>query len=391
MSSRRRGVVLGAVALLATVGVAGAITVQASAAPQRTKTPVTTVPHFDHVVVTYLENEDAAATFEDPTAAPNLARLRTLGSYVPQYFGVGHNSLDNYLALFGGEEPTTATEADCLGKLVGSCEYPATVPTLGSSLDAAGKSWKIYSEGMAGVLGTGGDCLHQTDPDLPDVYQGPGSNGYATRHNPAMWFDSVIDDGSYCDAHSVDYTQLATDDRSGSTLPTFSFVEPDTCHDGHDDTSTGCLGDPEGATAPDGVAALDAWLGDGKRGDPGFVSQLLNSRGWRSGNNLLVITFDEALATGAGSDASGCTSCHDGSDGGRIGALFIGTGVRAGYVSTYVGDHYGLLRTIEQSEGLPTLASQAASPAARATVMDGSAKPITDIFRSRAATTSSTT
>jgi hypothetical protein len=351
--------------------------------PPAVAAPVTAVPHFDHIVVVYLENEDAAATFEDPTAAPNLAALRKQGSYLPQYFGVGHDSLDNYLALFGGEEPTAATEADCLGKLVGSCEYAATVPTLGSSLDAAGKTWKIYSEGMAGVLGTGGDCLHQTDPDLPDIYQGPGSNGYATRHNPAMWFDSVTADATYCDAHSVDYTQLATDEKSGATLPTFSFVEPDTCHDGHDDTSTGCTGDPEGPTAPDGVAALDAWLGNGAKGGTGFVAQLLHSKAWKSGHNLLVVTFDEALSSGTGSDASGCTPCADGSDGGRIGALLIGSGVRKGYVSSYQGDHYGLLRTIENSEGLPTLESQAATPAAAATVMDGSAQPILDVFRAR--------
>jgi hypothetical protein len=394
---RRRGLLaLAAVAsaTLASAGLLGSPAQAQTAAPSFARAAV---PHFDHVVVTFMENEDATSTFEDPSAAPNLAALRRLGSYLPDYYGVGHASLDNYIALFGGEQPTTDTEGDCLGDAVQDCEFPASVPTLGSSLDAAKDSWKIYSEGEdeVGVAGAaiGHSCLHQADPTLPDAYQGPGTAGYATRHNPAMWYDSVIDKGAtvtagvagnstYCDAHSVDYTQLATDDQSPTTLPTFSFVQPDTCHDGHDDSQEEgyCTLDPEGATAPYGVAAINDWLGNGAKGGTGFVSSLLDSPAWRSGSNLLVITFDEAIASGTGADATGCTPCHDGSDGGRIGAIMIGTGVKAGYVSTYRGDHYGLLRTIEDSERLPTLSSQAVSAAAASTVHDGAATPITDVL-----------
>jgi len=295
------------------------------------------VPELSHVVVVFLENESATATFEDATAAPALAALRKQGSYVPDYFGAGHASLDNYIAAFSAEQPDTDTEGDCLGMAPDSgCTYPPSVPTLATTLDKAGRSWKVYSEGMLGAPG-GHNCLHSPSLSVPDPYQGPGANGYATRHNPAPWFHSVLDQGtneSYCQSHSVDLTQLSTDEQSPSTLPRWSFVEPDTCHDGHDDqggSSGGCALDPEGPSAPSGVAAINAWL-------PGFVKGLTSSPAWDS-RSVLVVTFDE----GAGTDTAGCTPCHDTSAGGRIGALFLGAPVKRGFTSTWNGDHYGLL------------------------------------------------
>lgn len=333
------------------------------------------VPAFTHVVEVMLENESATSTFEDPVAAPALAKLRQRGVYIPQFFGAGHASLDNYEAAFAAVQPTAQGKADCLGMPYGSCIFPASVPTFGNLLDAHGRSWKVYSEGMAGAP-AGGNCLHAPSRDAPDPYQGPGTNGYATRHNPAPWFDSVLEKGgseAYCQAHSVDLSRFWTDAASPRTLPSWSFVQPDTCHDGHDTSSLGgCTADPEGPGAPSGVAAIDAWL-------PGFVNRLTGSRAWDAGS-LLVITFDE----GASSDTSGCVPCHDTSAGGRIGALLIGAPVsHPGSTSTWTGDHYSLLRTWEAAWGLPTLKSLAASPAAAATVHDGDpgVTPLTGVWR----------
>lgn len=332
------------------------------------------VPAFTHVVEVMLENESATSAFEDPSAAPALAKLRQQGVYLPHFFGVGHNSLDNYEAAFAAVQPTTRSESDCLGQPYGSCIFPASVPTFGALLDAAGRSWRIYSEGMTGAPG-GGNCLHSPSRSLPDPYQGPGSNGYTTRHNPAPWFDSVLQAGgseAYCQSHSVDLGEFWPDAASPSTLPAWSFIEPDTCHDGHDTgASGGCGGDPEGPGAPTGVAAINAWL-------PGFVSRLTSSPAWDAGS-LLVVTVDEGVA----SDSSGCGACHDGSAGGRVGALLIGATVTyPGTTSNWFGDHYSLLRTWEAAWGLPSLKSRAVSPAAAASVHDGDpgVTPLTGIW-----------
>jgi len=360
------------------LAVLSVLAVIVSAAPShaaRVAKPAPAVPRFTHVVEVLLENESATATFEDPTAAPNLTALRKTGVYLPNFYGAGHASLDNYEALFGGVEPTTQGEADCAGQPYGSCIFPASVPTLGALLDAKKLPWRIYSEGMVGAPG-GHNCLHALDRNAPDFYQGPATNGYATRHNPAPWFDSVLTHGgseAYCQSHSVDLNQLWID-SAHHALPAWSMVEPDTCHDGHDTSSIGgCTLDPEGPTSPAGVAAIDAWL-------PGFVQRLVHSPGWDS-HSLLVVTFDE----GAGTDTSGCAPCHDTSAGGRIGALVIGSPVaRPGTtLAKWYGDHYSLLRTWERAWGLPTLKSKAASTAAAAKVHDGDpgVQPLTAVWR----------
>jgi len=346
---------------LAVVAVAAAVLPPSLGSPSRVEA-APTVPRFSHVIEVFLENETATSTWEDPVGAPALQQLRKQGVYIPNFYGVGHASLGNYEAAFGAVEPTTQGKADCAGQPYGSCIFPASVPTIAALLDEAGLSWKVYAEGMDGAPG-GHACLHALDRNLPDFYQGPGSNGYATRHNPPPWFDSILTKGgseAYCQAHDVDLTHFTADLGSGAALPAFSFIEPDTCHDGHDTQSLGgCTLDPEGPTYPPGVGAINAWL-------PGFVQQVTHAPAWDD-HSLLFITFDEGDTT----DTSGCAPCHDTSAGGRIGALAISPMLTAGGTSSWQGDHYSFLRTLEAAWGLPTLKSRAADAAAAAKVHDG--------------------
>lgn len=329
------------------------------------------VPTLDHVVEVFLENESAGVTWESD---PGLRAVAASGAYIPNFFGAGHVSLDNYEAAFGAVTPTTQGKADCLGMTYGSCIFPAIYPTIAQPLDGAGKSWKVYSEGETGAP-SGHPCLHGPDRSLPDPYQGPGTNGYATRHNPAPWFDSILTKGgseAYCQAHNPDLTQLGVDEQSSATMPAFSFIQPDTCHDGHDTSAEGgCTFDPEGPSAPSGIAAIDAWL-------PGFIRQLTSQPWWSQGRNALFLTFDE----GATSDTAGCASCADGSAGGRVGAVVISPLVIPGTTSTWNGDHYGFLRTLESSWRLPTLKS-IADPTIAAQINDGDpgVTPLTDVWQ----------
>src|SRR5512144_1403825 len=99
-------------------------------------------PSPRHVFVIVLENEDAATTFGPGSPAPYLAQtLRAQGAFIPNYYGIAHNSLANYLAMVSGQAPNLATQADCPlyadvlpglpaadGQVLGQgCAYPASV------------------------------------------------------------------------------------------------------------------------------------------------------------------------------------------------------------------------------------------------------------------------
>ena len=135
-----------------------------------------TVPP-QHVFVIVLENEDAATTFGPGSPAPYLATtLRSQGAFVPNYYGIGHNSLDNYLAMVSGQAPTTQTQADCPlfadvlpglpapdGQVIGQgCVYPASVKTVADQLEARGETWKGYMEDMGNdpARDNGTTCAH---------------------------------------------------------------------------------------------------------------------------------------------------------------------------------------------------------------------------------------
>ena len=116
-----------------------------------------------HVFVIVLENESAAVTFGPDSPAPFLSKtLPAKGAFVPNYYGVGHASLDNYVAMISGQAPNPSTQADCgvfanftaaglgsFGQQPGSgCVYPADVTTLPAQLQGAKFSWRDYNEDM---------------------------------------------------------------------------------------------------------------------------------------------------------------------------------------------------------------------------------------------------
>src|SRR3954470_19542233 len=92
----------GLVAVLVMLGLAAA---PAAAAP----------PPIRHVFTIVLENSDFAQTFGlGQLQAPYLTRtLPGQGVLAPNYFGTGHSSLDNYIAMTSGQGPNPATQGDC--------------------------------------------------------------------------------------------------------------------------------------------------------------------------------------------------------------------------------------------------------------------------------------
>ncbi|ARP69937.1 acid phosphatase [Streptomyces pluripotens] len=137
------------------------------------------------------------------------------------------------------------------------------------------------------------------------------SGEYARKHNPWFGFSNVPT------SSAKTFSQFPSD---YTTLPQVSFVIPNLCNDMHD-----CS-----------VKTGDTWL---KNNLGGYAT-------WaKTHNSLLVVTFDEDNRL----------------SGNRIPTVLYGQPVTAGSSSSTSYDHYDLLRTLEDTQGLSTHAGNAAS------------------------------
>jgi hypothetical protein len=321
--------------------------------------------HVGHLAVLLLENEDFDSTFpaSGTPPAPYLgATLVQHGRLLTQYYGIGHASLDNYIALVSGQAPNPETQADCSyytdfagsaggpdGQAVGQgCVYPAQVKTLGDQLQAAGRTWRMYAEDMANVTGGKPATCRHGPLNQSEPWGGANSatDQYATRHVPFVYFHSIIDDQAACDAHVVDLSLLPADLADANRTPQFLFLTPDVCSDGHD---ANCANPQQKG----GYAGIDAFL-------QAWVPRILSAPAFAK-DGLLVLTFDEA------EQSSPDACCNEqpgyntampgltGPGGGRIGALLLGPCIPSGSKDDTPYNHYSFLRTAEDVFGLPHL------------------------------------
>jgi hypothetical protein len=317
------------------------------------------LPPIHHVFVIVLENEDNATTFGSPPPAPYLATtMVSEGAYLPNYYGVGHNSLDNYIAMISGQAPNPSTQADCAtytdvtpaglasdGQETGTgCVYPTDVPTIADQLTAAGLTWGSYDESMGNDptrdnTTPAGTCGHPVIGTADDTQTETPTDAYATRHNPFMYFHSIIDTAA-CD-NVVNLNQLPTALASAATTPNYVFITPDLCSDGHDATCAD-------ATRPGGFAGINAFLSK-------WIPTITASPAYADGG-LIITTFDE----GAGGEAGSCCGETLGPTqtvlgGGQVGAVLLSPYIAPGTVSTTPYNHYSMLASVEDLLGLPRL------------------------------------
>lgn len=324
-------------------------------------------PPIRHVFVLLLENQAEATSFGHSSSAPYLARtLPAQGLRLPYYYGIGHASLGNYVALISGQAPNQETQLDCAifsefrptaaaldghGQLAGSgCLYPAMVGTLPDQLEKAGLTWRAYMEDMGNnPAREPATCAHVPVGTADITQDAQIGDQYAARHNPFVYFHSIIDDRRRCDHHVVNLTRLAHDLKSAATTPNYIFITPNLCNDGHDSP---CVDGRRG-----GLHEIDAFLRQ-------WVPLIMQSPAYRA-DGLLVITFDESDHGGAEGSAACCGERPlpgakyppgiSGPGGGRIGAVLLSPFVRPGTVSQEHYNHYSLLGTIEAIFGLPPL------------------------------------
>jgi len=371
---------------------------------------------INHIIVIEFENEGFATTFGPGSVATYLnGTLRSEGELLQNYYAIGHNSLDNYIAQVSGQAPTEDTQADCAdngfafanvvpgtadanqalnpGQVDGEgCVYPSAVKTIANQLDARYPpnhktevaSWRAYEQDMGntpardgGVTDpTGGtDCGHPAIGATDTAEVATALDQYTSRHNPFVWFHSVIDNAAECDANVVPLGNLgsngkplpsghlARDLRSEKTTPRFAFITPNLCNDGHDYS---CAGPNSTGGRVGGLTGADQFL-------QAWMPLILGSPAYKHGDTLVVVTFDEAdvdpsdptyanaccgETTGPNTHAPGnaglATDTAPG--GGQIGALLL----NAKYVTPGSTDttgsynHYSALRSYEDLLGLTT-------------------------------------
>ena len=245
------------------------------------------VPDFTHVVLVVFENHEASSIVGNPDA-PTFNALGRRYARLTRYYAVAHPSLPNYLALVSGS--THGITSDCTDCIVGT-------RSLADTLTAAGKTWRVYAEGLPRSGFTGGSA-----------------GEYAKKHDPFLYFAAIANSRAGRD-RVVPFTRLSRD-LAAHRLPGFSLIVPNLCDDMHD--------------CP--VATGDTWLKE-------HIVPLVHSPELLGG--VVFVVFDEGT-----SDVGG---------GGHVDALALGPTVRPGSSFSKTTNHYGLLRTIEDAWGLPRL------------------------------------
>jgi hypothetical protein len=180
-----------------------------------------------------MENQAASSIVGSPKA-PYINTLRSQCGSATRFFGEGHPSLPNYIAMTSG---TTHGITDDTAPSA----HPLGGPSIFSQVGSTG--WRALEESMPS------NCLLGN------------SGSYAVRHNPATYYTSIR---TACGRRDVPLG--ATPDVSAR----FTFVTPNVCNDMHD-----C-----------GVSAGDAWL-------KAFLPKLFAGSTYRQGRTAVFLTWDE--------------------------------------------------------------------------------------------------
>ena len=100
--------------------------------------------------------------------------------------------------------PATATVA-ADGQISDSgCVFPPSVQTVAGQLDAAHLTWKAYMQDMGNIPSReSAVCGHPAVGTVDGTEKAVPGDGYATRHDPFVYFHSIIDDTALCDARVV--------------------------------------------------------------------------------------------------------------------------------------------------------------------------------------------
>ncbi len=264
-----------------------------------------------------MENEGYPQIVGNPYA-PILNALANDYGLATDYRGVADPSEPNYVAMLGG---------DFFGI---SSDDPYWFPgltihadNLMSQLVKAGKTWRGYFQGMP-YPGYRGYCYPDKCNGIPDA-----DTVYVSKHNGIVNFANLQNAIEF--AKMVPFEQL-TDDLAAGTVADFSYIVPDECSDIHG-APPWCVDSNISWTVQQDwlIAHGDKFLGK-------VVNSITSSSTWQTGNDAIVITFDEGNAA---------TS--------RIATIVITNHGPRGVQDDTPYNHYSLLASQQQSFGLGCL------------------------------------
>jgi hypothetical protein len=306
-----------------------------------------------HVWLIILENKSYDATFTGLNNNTYLWKtLPSQGVLLKNYYGTGHFSLDNYIAMVSGQATQADTQSDCpnydtfngtvdtSGSLFtnpnygqvqsaagvnapaghNGCVYPASVPTLFNQLDASHVSWKGYAQDLAGTYngdthGVPGLSSNSAGAQYcgapyaapgttlgtqPNPGAAVGNDQYVPKHFPFPWFQSILQSGDCNSQHIADLFDpsngLYHDLQSESTTPAFSWITPNNCSDAHDavchgNNLSGGFSDPN---TPNPPVNYTGGLYAADLFLEHVVPEIEASPAFRDGG-LIDVTFDEAF------------------------------------------------------------------------------------------------
>ena len=265
-------------------------------------------------------------------------------------------------------ETTPSLGINAVNNIDGHISLPAlqnvSGKTIADQLVAAGKSWKSYQEsipatGVDGVNYSDGNYSNLTNfstlkpAPLANENNGSVVKLYAAKHNPFVYFANIQE--GYDPELSLKQTVgfdgingLYADLASGQA-PNFSFIAPNQCNDQHGRGNNGpfCNYDPgqDGKQASLNPALIQ--LGDNAVNK--IVTSIKLSPVWKSGNNAIVVVWDE-------NDYSGVPNTN------QVVAIVETSKGRSGVKSNQLYSHFSLLKTLEGAFGLPCL-NYACNPA----------------------------
>jgi phosphatidylinositol-3-phosphatase len=322
-----------------------------------------------HVFLIVLAGHGFDATFGGGSPANYLhTTLRPKGTLLTGYSSLGRAGLADELAIVGGQPPNADTRSDCpvyreiaptstpsrTGEIdADGCVYPNTITTLADQLSASRRDWKAYVEdldrGPAPAPGVAPKttCRHPASNAPDDTLRARAGDGYATRHNPFVYYHSLLDLGD-CDANDGSLTALEGDLKSARSTASLSYIAPNLCNDG---TESPCV---DGS--PGGLAAADAFLAT-------WVPKILASPAYRA-DGLLIVTFAGDVTPPVDPASPPAADAPV-----KNGALLVSKYAQAGGAAGTAYDPYALLRSLEDLFALRPLARAATAGSFAPTVL----------------------